>query len=327
VNPLLLFGLIGAVGIVSILPLPEVVRAAVLIVALIVGSFAGWLGSMKRRRFVSGTPTSKVATAAKGYTELRGRARNAVQKPLYDPITDNPCVWFQVRTEQFDFGKLQWKQIGSARSSRPFALEDETGLCLVVPGWALLMVGEPVRVRQSMRIRHSIERILEGQHLYAIGHLERIDGPEEAPRATAALSLDFERRVSLLMREWKSDKRRRDTLLDANKDGVIDDAEIERARELARAEVRRRLPQQREVLEIAPTAPSADATAVKATVYAVGDRPVTHWMRSGADDRPHIVSSLGEKAVIAKERRAGCLYLAVFIVVTIGALVALLVDR
>jgi len=305
--------------VVLFLILPENAKAVIFTIGLLLWGFFGWRGSIRRRQLVRGTPTSKVASAAKGYAEFRGRARNALPVPLYDPITKTACVWFHVETEKFDFGKWRWRTVGSAQSGRPFALEDETGLCLVLPEDARLLTRPPERVKERLTLRHNIRRILDGEHLYAIGHLERIDvGTEtERPATQSSFSPDFERRVAELMRDWKRDPIKRARIFDPNRDGQTDDAEMTTARELARAEVARRTNAQ------ASSAQVAAATTAAGLQYAVGDRKVTHWLRKPDDERDYILSSRPEAGILSHEGRAGIGYLLLFILVAIGSLVVL----
>jgi hypothetical protein len=302
--------------------LPETAKAVIFTIGLLLWGFFGWRGSMRRRQLVSGTPTSKVASAAKGYAEFRGRARNALPIPLYDPITKTACVWYHVETEKFDFGKWRWRTVGSAQSGRPFALEDETGLCLVLPGDARLLTRPPERVKERLTLRHNIRRILDGEHLYAIGHLERIDvGPEaERPAKQPSFAPDFERRVAELMRDWKRDPIKRAKIFDPNRDGQTDDSEMTTARELARTEVARRMGA--EATSVQGVAAAA-AAALGGLQYAVGDRKVTHWLRKPDDERDYILSSRPEAGVLSHEGRAGLGYLLLFILVAIGSLVVL----
>jgi hypothetical protein len=308
-----------AVLLVLFVVLPDTAKAVIFTIGLLLWGFFGWRGSTRRRQLVSGTPTSKVASAAKGYAEFRGRARNALPVPLYDPIAKKACVWFHVDTERFDFGKWRWRTVGSARSGRPFALEDETGLCLVLPEDARLLTRPPERVKERLTLRHNIRRILDGESLYAIGHLERIDaGPEVERPAAQPFSPEFERRVAELMRDWKRDPIKRARILDPNRDGQTDDGEMATARERARTEVARQMGAMS-----AQLAAGAAAAALGGLQYAVGDRKVTHWLRKPDDERDYILSSRPEAGVLSHEGRAGLGYLLLFILVAIGSLVVL----
>ena len=317
-----IIGVFALLGMLVLALLPDSAKGVIaIIVALLVGFF-GWRNSVRRRHLVRGTPTSKVATAAKGYAELRGVARNALPKPLYDPITDTECVWFHVETEKFDIGKWRWRTVASAQSSRPFALEDETGLCLVLPQEARLLTNKAVRVRESLMLRHNVRRIGDGEPLYAIGHLERLESDTEAaaaPTAPSSYSPEFERRVAALMSEWKRDEVKRRRIFDPNRDGLTDDGEMTAARELARTEVARRSLGDDSPVQMVSD-PRRVRDALRSQPYAVSERRVTHWLRSPDDERDYILSSRPESGVLAHEGRTGLGYLSLFVCVAIVAL-------
>ena len=171
--------------------LPETAKAVIFTIGLLLWGFFGWRGSIRRRQLVSGTPTSKVATAAKGYAEFRGRARNALPIPLRDPITNTTCVWFHVETEKFDFGKWRWRTVGSVQSGRPFALEDETGLCLVLPQDARLLTRPAQRVKERLTLRHNVQAYSRWRALVRDrpSRTHRLHGGSRAPdRRTVVLA-------------------------------------------------------------------------------------------------------------------------------------------
>jgi hypothetical protein len=321
-NPSRGAALLLGIGVLVLAVLPDAVQAPVFVVGAILVGFFGWKWSLRRRQLVRGTPTSRIATAAKGFAELHGLARNALDVALLDPVTSTPCVWFDVDTEKYDFLKLQWKTVATARSKRPFAIEDDSGLCLLTPDSARLVPPKGTRIRERFGVRHTLKRIVDGQPLYVIGHLERIDQAGQVatkPVASPTATPDFERRVSALMREWKRDPRRRAEMFDPNGDGMTDDAEMERARRAAREEIARRLPQPGEQVENAtPLRTTAAPSPVNG--FNVGGRPVTHWMCQPDDDRPYIVSAVLESELAARERRTGWGFLLLFISFTVFAL-------
>src|SRR3989337_1927287 len=83
-----------------------------------------WRNGMKVRSLSSGTATSKVASAAKGFVELSGIARALNPEVRRDPITHKPCVWYHCETEERKrWGKSSdWRVVDSATSARPFVL-------------------------------------------------------------------------------------------------------------------------------------------------------------------------------------------------------------
>jgi hypothetical protein len=96
--------LIALLVALAVVPLPAPARVSAAILTGLLITFRGWQRSLQRRLLIRGTATAKIASAAKGYAELTGRARNALATPLYDPILREPCVWFEVVTQKYDLG-------------------------------------------------------------------------------------------------------------------------------------------------------------------------------------------------------------------------------
>src|SRR5262245_34382456 len=62
-------------------------------------SIIGWLLALRRWRAIGDTPTSQVATAAQGYTELTGQGMPLEGLPLVSPLNARPCLWFRYTVE------------------------------------------------------------------------------------------------------------------------------------------------------------------------------------------------------------------------------------
>lgn len=50
-----------------------------------------WTSTFRRRRAITDTPTSRIASAAQGYVELSGQGRALDDPPLYAPLTQAPA--------------------------------------------------------------------------------------------------------------------------------------------------------------------------------------------------------------------------------------------
>ena len=59
-----------------------------------------WVMSFRRARRINDTPTSRIASAAQGYTELVGRGHHRPDSPVLSRITALPCVWYRYVIEQ-----------------------------------------------------------------------------------------------------------------------------------------------------------------------------------------------------------------------------------
>jgi len=59
-----------------------------------------WLVTRQRLRAMGDTPTSRIASAAQGYVELRGLGKAMGGTPLLSPLTHLPCLWYRYKTER-----------------------------------------------------------------------------------------------------------------------------------------------------------------------------------------------------------------------------------
>src|SRR5687768_16103865 len=62
--------------------------------------FLAWILSLRRLLAMSGTPTSRIASAAQGYVELLGRGRNLPEFKVVSPLNQLPCVWYRYIVEE-----------------------------------------------------------------------------------------------------------------------------------------------------------------------------------------------------------------------------------
>lgn len=97
---------------------------------------AWWcLQRLTQLRFLLDTPTSKIRSAAQGYTELYGILRELPQTELRGPLTGKPCVWwrFKIEEQRSDGKRRSWSALESGCSEAWLELADATGECLINP--------------------------------------------------------------------------------------------------------------------------------------------------------------------------------------------------
>ena len=97
-----------------------------------------WTSTFRRRRAITDTPTSRIASAAQGYVELSGQGRALDDPPLYAPLTQAPCLWYRFQIEERT-GQNKWQTIDSGESDVPFILEDGSGRCVIDPDGAEIL--------------------------------------------------------------------------------------------------------------------------------------------------------------------------------------------
>ncbi len=263
------------------------------VVALL--AFLAWVSTVRRWNVVGGTPTSKVDSAAQGYVELDGIAEITGSGELADPVLDEPCAWFRVETWRLERKgrRRRWKRLKAAQSARPIGLRDETGLCLLDPADAEVMAGEPLRIPARDGVEHRLWRFLPGQPIYAIGEFET---RRAAPPPAGATPGEVHARVGEILAEWKASPKVLLGRFDADRDGELDPAEWERARQVA--------------LKLAE-ADLEDARRKQAK--AIAETPPSHVMRAPSDGRLYLIADRDPDGVAAGYRKWAWVHLAVFL--------------
>jgi len=241
-------------------------------------------------RLVEDTPTSRVRSAAQGYTELVGIGRRMPGVPVIAPLSKLPCTWWSYTVEhrkRNGRGQAKWQVVSRAVSDSLFVLEDETGRCIVDPERAevlpaatdtwygdtpLPVAGPPMHrgfrgFGNDYRYRES--RMHDGDRLYAVGWF-RTEGGVQAG------AVDEE--VGALLRQWKRDPEALNRRFDADRDGTLSLAEWERARAAAHQQVQAE--RRREAAH-----------------------PGVHVLQRPADDRPLLLAAADAEALARRYRR------------------------
>ncbi|MDR1367441.1 MAG: E3 ubiquitin ligase family protein [Candidatus Accumulibacter sp.] len=188
-------------------------------------SLVAWMSTLRRRRAITDTPTSRIASAAQGYVELSGRGRPP-DPPLSSHLTTLPCLWYRWRVE-VENGKRS-KTVDSGESEVPFILDDGSGHCLVDPeGAEILTRHEESWTRGN---RHYTEwKLLINDTIYALGEFKTIGG--------ASADLDARQDMNELLSAWKKDSSTLLKRFDLDGDGELNEQEWGLARQAARRKV------------------------------------------------------------------------------------------
>jgi hypothetical protein len=203
-----------------------------------------WRG-LHRARLIEGVPTSKVRSAAQGYTELDGKAKLIKDSQIAAPLSGRNCVWYDY-TVQENVGMFSHKRlsVNSGSSDNLFVLEDGTGRCVIDPEGAEVHPSEtrtwygntawpehgPLGRYGILSLGHRYrytERIIKpGDALYAIGYFTTQGTDYQG---------ELKHDVGAILRAWKNDPQKMRSL-DLNQDGKIDTQEWAGAREAAEKE-------------------------------------------------------------------------------------------
>lgn len=225
-----------------------------LALAVVAGGAAA-LRWIRKARLIEDTPTSRIRSAAQGYVELAGRALPLADTQNLAPLTQRPCVWWRYRiSKKVESGsgknrRQRWQTVASGRSSLPFLLDDGTGQCIVKPDGAEIVTTEATTwygatpwptsppggtnaaawlMSSGRDYRYAEERIYEHERVHALGDFR-------SSASTAERDLQAEQ--AALLAEWKQDQPGLVQRFDDDRDGRIDLAEWDKAREAARRTV------------------------------------------------------------------------------------------
>jgi len=259
--------------VVALLQGPHAAQPALCGVMVAAAAF-GWLRSAHHSRLILDTPTSRVASAAQGYTELFGRGLPLDGTPLYSPLTGLPVLWYRLLVEERNGS--DWVRQDEDESEASFLLDDGSGVCAIDPEGAEMLVNrKDVQLRGDRRLTQWC--LIKHDDIYVLGDFVTL-GSIDPDRDSA-------RQVRELLAEWKADPAQLLRRFDADGDGEIDVQEWEAARAEAKQEVDRR---QREI----------DAA------------PEAHLVRRPSGRRLYLISDLDPKRLARRYRIWGWIFFA-----------------
>jgi len=223
------------------------------IIMLVVAAAAAFVAAfifMYRARVMEDTPTSKIRSAAQGYTELEGVTEAMDGANVCGPLTATSCVWYEYKIEKYVGGRNnRWRTVEKGLCDELFWLVDDTGRCAIDPESASITpsvkqvwLGNTrypafgpramplwLSFLSSGRYRYTEQRIHAGDSLYAIGLFNTVGGVADPGTRSAE--------ISALLRDWKKDQKTLRERFDVNHDNEIDAREWEAARRAAAWEV------------------------------------------------------------------------------------------
>lgn len=246
-------------------------------------SLFAWYSALHRLRMVSGTPTSRIGSAAQGYVELVGRGK-LNDPPLVSKLRVLPCLWYRWKVEQRN-AKNEWTTLDIGESTDPFLLDDGSGVCLVDPEHAEILTMHRDQWTEGS-YRHTEWKLIQEDSIYVIGQFKTVGGGN--------IETTHKQLVKDVLAEWKMDNRELMKRFDLDNNGVLDLREWGLARSAAKREAEKRLNE----------------------LYA---RPDTNFMLKPHDGRLYLISNLDQDKLTWRYKLWTWLHL----VILFGALAAL----
>jgi len=196
----------------------------------------GWKAfqTYRRYRFMSDTPTSRIASAAQGYVELKGIGERIAGTEIRSPFSNRRCLWYACRVEKRRItGKsVSWQVLDHEISDEIFYLQDDTGRCIVLPEGAHVI---PSQSRQwhgnhyTDRFRPGVSKwfvagnlghyrfseklILVADPLYVIGFFKSV--------AKTIPAESLQQQANQLVEQWKKQPIKYLSAFDQDKNGKI----------------------------------------------------------------------------------------------------------
>jgi hypothetical protein len=194
-------------------------------------SLPAWYSTLYRLRIISGTPTSRIGSAAQGYVELIGRGK-AYGVPMLSRYSLLPCLWCRYRLERRGSDTKGWQTEESGVNSAPFIIDDGTGKCVVDPQGAEILT----RHKDSWMkgdYRYTEWRLIDIDTIYALGEFKTVGGSNT--------TLTQDELVKQVLSEWKLNNEDLMKRFDLDNNGVLDMKEWMLARSAAKREAEKRL--------------------------------------------------------------------------------------
>lgn len=261
-------------------------------------------------RFINDTATSKIASAAQGYVEIKGLGELIPGLDITSPFSHRYCLWYQCIVEKKNrSGKYStWSEQTNELSDQLFHLKDDTGECVIIPEGAIVIPSEEIiwygssyqaKSRGKLKsgwlsryigfgsYRFTEKIITVAEPLYVSGLFKSIEKNRDLN--------SFSNQVEELIKNWKKEPQKNLRQFDLDNNGKIQKQEWDLVRKQTIEEIRDK--QQKSFLHI-----------VQNTVE---------------NNQPFIISALSEEALKRKKLRNLSLYFVSFLFLLITLITAI----
>jgi hypothetical protein len=195
-------------------------------------SLFAWYSALHRLRAISGTPTSRIGSAAQGYAELIGHGQAYDGIPILSRYSNLPCLWCRYQLERRRSDNKGWVTEEYGENSAPFIVDDGTGKCVVDPTGAEV-ISKHKDSWTNGDYRYTEWKLIDIDFIYALGEFKTVGGSNT--------SITHDELVKQVLSEWKMDNENLMRRFDLDNNGVLDMQEWMLARSAAKREAEKRL--------------------------------------------------------------------------------------
>ncbi|MDC1287687.1 E3 ubiquitin ligase family protein [Gammaproteobacteria bacterium] len=263
-------------------------------------------------RFVDGTATSKIRSAAQGHVELKGLGEWMSGDSIVSPFSNSRCIWYHCTIEKREKSgkRSSWSNISDECSDTLFRLVDDTGWCIVDPDHAQVIPesditwyghntdyrAKPPAKAQWLHIsmgnyRFREQLIRPATSIYALGEFSSIENN--------ATDEYIARQTEDIVKQWKLQPKRYLEQYDFDQNGRIQKQEWKAIRSAARKQV----------------------------LAKINNQSSEHHLLSAPQDgsRPYILSATAEEDLVARKKTAAyfsmtCVFLIFVALVVLSSL-------
>jgi len=259
--------------------------------AFLIGLLVYSFNAVRRIRFMGGTATSRIRSAAQGLVELKGLAEFMQDDVIVSPFSGERCIWYHCRIDKRQRKRSgrggTWTNISDEMSEHLFRLVDDTGECIVDPDHARVIpeidntwMGHGPGDKHRYPAKKSLitfgtreyrfcERLIRpATSLYVLGWLHTV---HSNPSDEYVM-----RQADDLVKQWKLQPKRYLADFDLDKNGKIQQREWKAVRAAARKQVLARLHAQKSEHHV--------------------------LKRSPERKHPYIISAVDEKNLLARKQ-------------------------
>ena len=205
------------------------------LIFLIPYSIYFFFAEYKAAQAVADIASSKISSAAQGYTEIIGQG--LVSQAARSPVSSLPCLWYSyshyktngfISRLLFGLDRDKWELIDTGKHDALFAISDGSASCFVDPKGAQVSNLDYEEWYEGNSF-YKEARLVASKDLYVLGNFKT--------QTSVQLKTDLSRQVGELIAEWKLNQSQFKKRFDLDADGHINEQELALVRAAAMREI------------------------------------------------------------------------------------------